>query len=105
MKRNISIFGLSLIALASHAASGKEMSEENSLPSFVSGFPLKAQQYRADGSTRPLTDRLSISGEISQRNPSNTWQLELAPPVTAHQSDDPLLSRDKRVGVTFKRDF
>jgi hypothetical protein len=32
--------------------------------------------------------------------------LELAPPATASDSlDNPLMAKDKRVGVTFKHDF
>jgi hypothetical protein len=40
------------------------------------------------------------------RNTANNWRLELAPPrADSAGTDNPLLGRDKRVGISLKLDF
>jgi|WetSurMetagenome_2_1015567.scaffolds.fasta_scaffold56035_1 hypothetical protein len=105
MKREISILSLSMIAFVSHAACAQGLGEEGLLPSYSSGASSYMPHYGPDGSMHPLMEHLAVPGATPERKMGGAWQLELAPPAAAYQSDDPQLAKDKRVGVTFKLGF
>jgi hypothetical protein len=106
MKRKVALMGLAMITFAPYGLCAKGVNKEGYTSSYSSEGSSYVPHYGADGGVYPLMDHFSVADALPQRNTSDTWRLELAPPTTVSQSsDNPLMANDKRVGVTFKLDF
>jgi hypothetical protein len=106
MKRKIALMGLAMATFSPHILYAMGLSKEGYTLSYYSGASSYEPHYGDQERVYPLMDHLSAPDALPQRNTSETWRLELAPPATVTQSlDDPLMGKDKRVGVTFKLDF
>jgi hypothetical protein len=106
MNQKIAVMGLAMMTFSSQVMCAKAMSQEGFEGAYASWGSSYVPHYGADGWLHPMMDHLSVPEGLPQRNKSDAWRLELAPPATASDSsDNPLMAKDKRVGVTFKHDF
>lgn len=104
MKRKIALLSLAMMTGVPHAVCAKGMVKADSAATDAYGTLSYTPQL--DEPTPPLMTHLPAPDPIARNDPANEWQVELAPPsAVSHRSDDPLMGRDKRVGVTFKLDF
>ncbi len=104
MKRKVALLGLAMMTGMPHAVCAKGIGKVNSTAS--DSYGVSSYLSRVDGPTPPLMAHLSAPDPLMRRGTTSEWQVELAPPpAVSHRSDDPLMARDKRVGVTFKLDF
>ena len=105
MKRKVVMMGLAVVAGVPHAVQAKGLDMESLKQAYSSWDTPYTPHYGTEGSTHPLMDHLAVPAELPQRNASNAWRMELAPPVAVAASDDPLTAKTRRVGVNFKLDF
>jgi hypothetical protein len=106
MKRKIAIVGLAMASFVPLRVYANSLSESDFSSSYSSAVFAYVPHYGTQGRHYPLMDHLSVPGGSLQHNGSDTWRLEFAPPAAVSQSsDDPLMAKDKRIGVTFKLDF
>lgn len=104
MKRKVALLSLAMMAGMPPAICAKGMVKADSATKDAYGASSYTPQL--DEPTPPLMVHLPVPDPLPRSEPANEWQVELAPPsAVGHRPDDPLMGRDKRVGVTFKLDF
>ena len=105
MKRKAAVMGLAMMAGLPQAVCAKGLGKMATSLDYASGSAAFDPHYGQEGSQFPLMDHLSMAGVLPPRDGAQGWQLGIAPPPVAYRADDPLMARDKRIGVTFKLDF
>ena len=105
MKRKVAMLGLAVMTGMPHVALATGLGKSSASKASSSVDDLQLPQYEADGSVSRLMGRLSVPETLPLRKTVNAWQMEFVPPPLAYQSDGPLMTKDKRLGVTFKLDF
>lgn len=102
MKRKIMMVGFAVLTGLPHAICARGFGKEERPQSYPSWNTPYAPHYGSEGAARPLMDHLSAP---VARNAASNWRLELAPPRDTAGTDNPLLGRDKRVGISFRLEF
>ena len=105
MKRKMAMMGLTMMVGFPHAICAKGIGKMGVMPGYSSGSATYDPHYGVEGTSHPLMDHFSMAGVLRPREGGQAWHLELVPPAAVYQADDPLMARDKRVGVTFKMEF
>jgi hypothetical protein len=104
MKRKVMMMGLAMMTGLPHAVYAKG-GNENSARAHSSWMTSYMPHYGDEGVARPLMDHVSVASAAPGHGIGNTWRVEFTPPVAVSRADDPLASRDKRVGFSLKLDF
>jgi hypothetical protein len=104
MKRKIMMMGLAMITGLPHAVCAKS-GNGGGAQAYSSWITSYMPHYGDEGAAKPLMDHVSVPGTLAAQGISNTWRLEFTPPAAVFRADDPLASRDKRVGFSLKLDF
>jgi len=105
MKHRVVMMGLAVVAGVPHAVQAKGLGVESPTQSYSSWSAPYMPHYGTEASARPLMDHLSVPAALPQRSARNEWRLNLVPPSTVSETDDPLTAGHKRMGVSFKLDF
>lgn len=105
MKRKVAMMGLAVMAGLPHAVCAKGVGREGPSPAYSSWDAPYMPHYGSDSGAHPLMDHFPSPAVLPRRTASNEWRLELAPPAPVSRADDPLMAKDKRVGVRFSLDF
>jgi hypothetical protein len=103
MKRKIMMVGFAMLTGLPHSICAKGFGKEEKLQAYPAWNTPYAPHYDSEGEAHPLMNHLTAP---VARNTANNWRLELAPPrADSAGTDNPLLGRDKRVGISLKLDF
>lgn len=105
MKHKVVMLGLAMVIGVPYGVCAKGLGKEGAATSYSSWNAPYIPHYGAEGLVHPLMDHLSVPSVLPRRSTSNEWRLDFASLPAEARVDDPLIAKDKRVGVTFKLEF
>ncbi len=105
MNRKVAMLGVAMMAGIPHVAGADDLKRTTAFTDYSFGSVGFDPRYGVDVARHPFMEHLSMVPVPPTHDGTHSWQLGLAPPPMADRADDPLMGRDKRVGVTLKLNF
>lgn len=102
MKRKLAMVGLAMLSGLPLAVCAKGQGKAVPVHAY-SSWSAPYMPHYGKGAAQPLMDHLAAPATL--RRGDNAWKMDFTPPQAVSGTDDPMMAREKRVGVRFKLDF